>query len=228
MGRNRKTTHGRLLQPPAHSYSMLLIALLGLWLVSPLMDFLHAQQFSSAFFISVTMIAACYAMSDQGKSFVLVVVLGIALGVMVWIDLPGREGMWGDVATQTVALVFFGVVAYELLVDILSKESKVDSNLIAGAIAVYLLIGVCFSFVYELTFTLNPESFKGVGGSASVHTTFTYFSFVTMTTLGYGDITPLTKIGGTFATLQAIIGQLYLTVLVARLVGMHISQASDS
>lgn len=228
MGRDGKKTHDRLLKSPAHAYFALLIALLGLWLVSPLMDMLHAQRFSSAFFISVTMIAACYAMSDQGKSFILVVVLGVALGAMLWLDLAGHMGRWGDVATQITALLFFAVVAYELLVDILAKESRVDSNLIAGAISVYLLIGVCFSFVYEIVFTLNPESFKGVVEGPMRHTTFTYFSFVTMTTLGYGDITPLTKIGGTFATLEAIIGQLYLTVLVARLVGMHISQGPRS
>lgn len=228
MGGNSKTTESRLLKPPAHAYSALLIALLALWLVSPLLDILHAQQFSSAFFITVTMVAACYAMSDQGKSFILVVVLGVALAIMVWLDLAGLEGLSGVVTTQVVALLFFAVVAYELLVDILAKESRVDSNLIAGAIAVYLLIGVCFSFVYELVYTLNPESFKGVGEGVTVHTTFTYFSFVTMTTLGYGDITPLTKIGGTFATLEAIIGQLYLTILVARLVGMHISQGPRS
>jgi voltage-gated potassium channel Kch len=50
---------------------------------------------------------------------------------------------------------------------------------------------------------------------------------VTLTTLGYGDITPLTRVGGSFATMEAVVGQLYLTILVARLVGMHISQRSE-
>ena len=62
---------------------------------------------------------------------------------------------------------------------------------------------------------------------ADQRTHLLYFSFVTLTTLGYGDITPLTPVSGNFAILEATVGQLYLTVLVARLVGMHISQGPE-
>ncbi len=224
MGTYRKLSFDRIKKPPAHAYSILLAALVALWMVAPFLPMVNLEAIGSAFFITVTLVAASYAMSDQGKSFVVIIVLGVALGIMVWLDVGVASTHWITVATQAMGLLFFGVVAYELLVDILSKESRVDANLIAGAVAVYLLIGVCFSFIYDLMFSLDPGSFRGIAENAPAHPTFTYFSFVTITTLGYGDITPLTRIGGAFATLEAIIGQLYLTVLVARLVGMHISQ----
>jgi len=224
VGRDRKLGYDRFRKPPAHAYSILLASLMALWLLAPFLPMVHLQGVGSAFFITVTLVAASYAMSDQGKSFITVIFLGVALVIMIWVDVGSDSNQWIAIATQGTALLFFGVVAYELLVDILSKESRVDTNLIAGAIAVYLLIAVCFSFIYELIYSLDPDSFRGIGENAEIHNTFTYFSFVTITTLGYGDITPLTRIGGSFATLEAIIGQLYLTVLVARLVGMHISQ----
>jgi voltage-gated potassium channel len=222
---DKQKTSGKGFVPPAHAYFVLLASLLLLWLMSPLLAMLEVHILGSAVFISLTLMAATYAMKDQGKSFVLIIVLGIVLALFVWADFAGGAGtLWIQIGGSLAALLFFGVVAYELLLDILAKEARVDANLISGAIAVYLLVAVCFSFVYQLIYTLDPHSFKGLMGGTQVHTEFTYFSFVTLTTLGYGDITPLTRVGGSFATLEAIIGQLYLTVLVARLVGMHISQ----
>jgi hypothetical protein len=77
--------------------------------------------------------------------------------------------------------------------------------------------------------TIQPGSFSA-GEILEQHQriAFTYYSFVTLTTLGYGDINPLSPQAGTLAILEAIIGQLYLAVLIARLVGMHISQSREN
>jgi hypothetical protein len=214
------------LNPPAHGYSLLLLSLVGLWLVAPFFGMANIEEVTNAIFITAMAIAACYTMSDQGKSFVIVIVLAGLLMVTMWLGLSATKEQWALVAASVTGVFFFGLVAYEILVDILSKGKRVSMNLIFGATAVYLLIGVCFAYLYSLIFTLDPNAFRGVPpeGGAPYH--FTYFSFVTLTTLGYGDITPLTRVGGSFATLEAIVGQLYLTILVARLVGMHISQTS--
>jgi voltage-gated potassium channel len=217
----------RRLKAPAHAYSALLISLLGLWLLAPFLRMLHFEEVTQAVLVTVTVVAASYAMSNQGKSFFLIIGVGLLFAIGTWIDASRLEvevGAW----SATTGAVFYGVVAYELLVDILSKKSRVDMNLINGAIAVYLLIGICFAYIYALLFSFDPDAFRGLAEGTTTGPEFAYFSFVTLTTLGYGDITPVTSWSASFANMEAVVGQLYLTVLVARLVGMHISQESAS
>ncbi len=226
MTNDQPTGSRRKFRTPVHGYSALLLSLLALWLLAPLLRTFDFEEISDAFLITVTVVAASYAMRDQGKSFFLIVGLGVLLAIAMWID-AGRGELEVGTFSSVVGLLFYGVVAYELLVDILSKERRVDLNLINGAISVYLLIGVCFAHFYALVFNLDPGSFRGIEEGVATGTSFVYFSFVTLTTLGYGDITPLTRWGGSIAILEAVVGQLYLTVLVARLVGMHISQGTS-
>ena len=226
MTNDQPTGPARKSKAPVHGYSVLLLSLLALWLLAPLLRTFDIEEISDAFLITITVVAASYAMRDQGKSFFLIVGLGALLAIAMWID-AGRGEYELGTYSSIVGLLFYGVVAYELLVDILSKEGRVDMNLINGAISVYLLIGVCFAHYYAMVFNLDPGSFRGIEEVDAGGTSFVYFSFVTLTTLGYGDITPLTPWGGSFAILEAVVGQLYLTVLVARLVGMHISQGTS-
>ena len=100
------------------------------------------------------------------------------------------------------------------------------SNVVYDAVVIYLLIGITWSDVYAVLEHLPPGSFNLAGASAIEVPAFTYYSFVTLTTLGYGDVTPLTDQARSLAILEAVIGQLYMTVLVARLVGLLISHSS--
>jgi voltage-gated potassium channel len=84
-----------------------------------------------------------------------------------------------------------------------------------------------WSFVYVLLDLINSASFNvGLSPGQSYQMRFIYYSFVTITTLGYGDITPATDLASSFSILEAVVGQLYLVVVVARLVGMHVSSKS--
>ncbi len=111
---------------------------------------------------------------------------------------------------------------------------RVTVDTIAAALCIYLLLGVLWSLVYSAMELLSPGSFQilsgnsedesiGFGGKGTVIAL--YYSFVTMTTLGYGDIVPKSSPAQMFAATQAIMGQMYLAVLVARLVALHISHS---
>ncbi|ORJ60641.1 ion channel [Geothermobacter hydrogeniphilus] len=113
-----------------------------------------------------------------------------------------------------------------LVVSILKfifQPRRVTLELIHAEVVVYLLIGLCGIFIYGLIKVMHPGSFSHANPSSSSFV-FSYFSFVTLTILGYGDISPIAQVAQSSAILEAIIGQLYLTVLVARLVGMQIAQ----
>jgi voltage-gated potassium channel len=108
------------------------------------------------------------------------------------------------------------------------RESRVTKDVLFAAIIVYLMMGIMWAGVYAFLSKIDPSSFEiGSLEKKDPNLIFTYYSFVTLTTLGYGDITPMTDITYALAILEAIIGQLFLTVLVARLVALHITHSHE-
>ena len=129
--------------------------------------------------------------------------------------------------------LFLSVVALTILFDLFTS-SEVKGDTLAGAVCVYLLIAVIWTYGYMMTEYLVPESFSFTLAEDRLNLIlaedfypFFYFSLVTMTTVGYGDMAPVSNLGRTMATLEAIVGQMYLTILVARLVGMHLVQQGN-
>ena len=98
---------------------------------------------------------------------------------------------------------------------------KVDFNIIVGSVALYILIGYILSILYTLLLEFSPHALKGVEAVAWYDnlSTTTYFSFVTLTTLGYGDISPATPMAKVLVVLEAVTGMFYLAVIVASLIG---------
>ena len=88
----------------------------------------------------------------------------------------------------------------------------------------YFMIGFGWGFIYRLTEHITPGSFKIATANEIAFSDYSYYSFVTLTTLGYGDITPLTHAAQMLSVLEAAIGQFYLAVLIAGLVGKYIAQ----
>jgi voltage-gated potassium channel Kch len=123
------------------------------------------------------------------------------------------------------ALVCFGLLAGVVMVQVFRK-GPITGHRIQGAIAVYLLLGLIWSLAYEITFYRIPGSFQpadlGVH-HVSATSTLVYFSYVTLTTVGYGDITPAHPITRSLATLEALVGQLYPAILIGRLVALQLS-----
>ena len=124
--------------------------------------------------------------------------------------------------------LFLSIVAIVILFD-LFKSKKISGDTMAGAVCVYLLIALIWSYLYVLVELCSPGSFSFTQGQERMHLwlskeffTFFYFSLITMTTVGFGDMTPVSKAARTCTSLEAILGQIYLTILVARLVGMHL------
>lgn len=106
---------------------------------------------------------------------------------------------------------------------------RVDVNLICAALCLYLILGLLWGTIYGLLQIYVPGSFAGDLLSPDSTATdtlhyFTYFSFVTLTTLGYGDILPQTPIATALCQVEAILGQFFTAVLVARLVGIQVAQ----
>ena len=128
--------------------------------------------------------------------------------------------------------------AIVLIMKFVFDQQVVNANKIFAALCVYLLISLIWALLYSMIEVIQPGSFiyaltdqqeilKLKFGNRDTASSL-YYSLVTMTTLGYGDITPTNGVARMFASTQAVIGQLYIAVLIARLVGLHASQNSNS
>ncbi len=128
--------------------------------------------------------------------------------------------LWGVVAVVAVV----GAVLYAL------SSAQVNAEHLFAALSAYLLIGVCWGVVYVAVVRVDPGAMmfvgaplpKGLGMGDAI-----YFSFVTLATLGYGDFTPATPVMRGLSVFEAIIGQLYLAILVARLVSLRAAGRSS-
>jgi hypothetical protein len=112
-----------------------------------------------------------------------------------------------------------------MLVRRLFRTERVTADTLSSAISGYFLLGILWAFFYGILNQLDPGAFKGLVNPDTPD--FFYFSFVTLTTLGYGDISPVTDRAQTLAVLEAVVGQLYLAITIARLVGMHIASGQS-
>jgi hypothetical protein len=126
---------------------------------------------------------------------------------------------------HAIGALFFVIVAGKIVQSIFATyELSWDS--VFGAICGYLLLGVAWGLMYATTYTANPESFQ-FGNAIRPHLdqgeysrhVFIYYSFVTLTTVGFGDVTPVSATARTLSWVEAVTGQLYLAVLIAGLIG---------
>jgi hypothetical protein len=202
----------------------LLVLILAMLIVAPLAEEFIRLRMLMDIFWSAVFIAVIYAVSRRKHHILVGVLLALPMLGSIWsryfVKLSALEVVGG-----LCGAAFFIFAIIQILIFIYSQK-KVTRDLIVGAAIVYLLMALAWSFIYGVLESLHPGSFsvpeiQGISTSRQ----FLYYSFVTITTLGYGDITPVTSLARSLCILEAVIGQLYLVVQVAWLVGVHVSQS---
>lgn len=197
-------------------------ALLGLLVVAfflqPLWSFRILGAGLSQILVVVILVTALLAVSHSPLLMgtgILLVLSDLLLSQFP--TLPPRLFVLGQITQVGVFLFVIGVFLSRIL-----SHRTVTSGTVSGALCVFLLLGLMWGVIYVSVETVVPGSFNGLSLSAESpdRQGFFYFSFVTLTTLGYGDITPATTAARSMATLEAVVGQVFLVVLVARLVGL--------
>lgn len=120
-------------------------------------------------------------------------------------------------------LLFLMASSAIVIVREIFSNREVTSDTIKGGVCVYLLAGISWSYLYNLLLTIQPQSFNLPAGS-NLYDDLLYFSFLTLTTVGYGDILPVSPLARVCANLEAIVGVLYPSIYIARLVGQYSSE----
>jgi len=162
-----------------------------------------------------------------------VAVLSEVSAIMTVID---DEPIW-VILNHGFAATFLGLVLVTILINVWQQQT-VRTDTIVGGIVVYLMLGVAFAILFQLVEFVAPGSFvvsnpeAGRWGpwepSTGIYPRLFFFSFVTLTTLGYGDVVPASEPAAALTSLEAVMGALYLTVLIARLVGLHVAAGRET
>jgi hypothetical protein len=198
----------------------LFVTLLALIAIAP---FIEAQRGGVAirYMISaVVMLAAVAAVGRSIVSFTFVLAMAAPALTFRWLALQVGDASYLDVALRLDAGVYAATIA--LLLRYVFDREVLTSDRLWGAAAAYLMIGVLWSFLYTIIDRLGEPAFaiRGAGVPMQVNDLL-YFSFGTLTTSGFGDIVPVTRIAQTAAMIEGIVGQLFIAILIARLVGVY-------
>lgn len=206
------------------THAALLVVLLLLIIVSPLIPedrtgFVIELMFDLVLLAGVRSVGP----SKHRAPFLVLTVLTLAIRwSQEWTD----SGVL-DVSALAVTLVWL-FYAIWIIVAHLFQRRQVTVNTILGAIVTYLLIAIAFSIVFQIIELEQPGSFSGVPDNAvmdrsQLNAALLYYGLVCFTTMGFGDIVPVSSLARSFSAIAGVFGQLYLAVMIARLVGLHIA-----
>jgi hypothetical protein len=161
------------------------------------------------------------------KRIMTVVVAAVTIGALVlrWArylvpDAPLTEAE--DITILMALILMAGIVTAKVF-----QEGPITLYRIQGAVAVYLLLGVAWAKAYAVVEMFRPGAFQlGTAVGGRLGATLTYYSFITLTSVGYGDITAVHPFARSLSTMEAVVGQLFPAILIARLVAMELQQSS--
>lgn len=191
----------------------------------PFIENFFEVRILTAILFSLISISAIYAITRQKSLFIVSALLFLPLLICIWWDFISHS-LFSQSIYCTINIIFLAFITYHIFVSTF-RAKIVNRNVIHGAIVVYLLIGFLWSFIYALLETLHPGSFSHMSEKIFGHRPFIYFSFVTLTTLGFGDITPRNPLAQSLTILEAIIGQVYLIIQVSWLVGLYVAHTRE-
>ncbi len=226
----------------SHRFSLLLAALLLLLITTPAVALLQARGHEALSYNLITLllalvvVAAAIAVGESRATIRLALVLAGPAVLLAASDALLHHDVLAF-AHRLCRTLFLLFAVYLLLRYVLTAE-RVTQNTISAALCVYLLLGVAWSTSYVLIERVEPASFSvTLQGDTSSRSSWTqaewsiemlYYSFTTLTTLGYGDVVPLSPLARMLSVTEAVVGQIFLVVLVARLVGLHVAQLANS
>jgi hypothetical protein len=202
---------------------ILVVLVVHIFVVIPYaQDFRYGRIAYSAFFLLLLSSGLLTLLGDKSTFVLSILVLAIcAFGLSILI----LKGTWLDIVLDLFHLVYCVALAGIILARTFA-DGEMSDRRIYGAIAGYLLVGLIFSLIYHTIYLLGGQTtFNGMKPYG--RSEFMYLSLTTLTTTGYGDITPVATSARSMANMEGLIGQLYPAILIARLVSLQIMAANE-
>jgi Ion channel len=198
----------------------LLLALILLFAVTPFIENLPNGDMVESALFSLVMIASLRVAGRDSRMLLVAALLFVPAIAAKWLNhfFPTHVPIHYFLVF---GIAFIGFVV-ALLLRFIVRTRRVDANMLSAGVVVYLMLGLLWSLAYMLLAQLLPGSFSfALADSHMDGFNAFYFSFGTLTTVGFGDITPISKVARTLAVMEAVMGTFYLAILISRLVGMY-------
>jgi hypothetical protein len=204
---------------------MLVFIVLAIFVALPLEALNVVSPTVAGVVLTLLLVAGIVAMTGRGPSTLIVGFFAFASLVARWLTVirPSRIMATWDLCLAIFALALLtGFVLVQVF-----REGPITGDRIRGSILAYLLLGLIWCLAYQLVVLLFPGSFRFVEAPSPtpgrLNHQLVYYSYITLTTVGYGDITPVHPIARTLSAGEGLVGQLYPAILIARLVSLQIS-----
>jgi hypothetical protein len=212
------------LQALLHSRERFLILMgliMALLVFGPILEQFVAIRILIDVFLSAIVLAMLYVVTGKKHLLLFGRLLAMAMLLTLWVKYSSNYNVFA--AISMMVGILFTIVVTGCALGFITRSKSITREVIYAAMLVYLLVAQLWALVYTFLHLIDPASFNLPQGQGDF-LLFEYYSFVTLTTLGFGDITPLTRVAKAFSVLEAVIGQLYLVVVVAWFVGRHVSR----
>lgn len=215
-------------------YNRLLFVQLLVFLVfpfiqaNPIVNFVFTVLFFLVFLGTLILIIAELEQSKKiFRWYLILASISLIFEIIGSLELMNKTENIINFIISNLIFLFFMAISIVLIIQEIFLAHNVTGDTIKGGVCIYLLLGFFWYNIYEIIYLLNSNSFKGIVSSNS-QADLLYFSYTTLTTVGYGDITPVVNIARIFANLESIAGIMYPAIYISRLVGIYSSQKGES
>lgn len=216
----------------SHKYLLLLLILICALIVQSVDRDRAAVTVIAELLVGVSLFVMILVVFEGRRGRFAAIGSGVIVVALGWVRylFPDASHSWLDIVQKFLLMVFHGWAAALILRDVF-QQARIRTDDVLGAVSGYLLAGGAWENLYALfailvpgSFNISPDLAAQFGGANGSGGLFLYFSLATLTSVGYGDITPLRGPVTAFAMLETVFGQFYIAVVVAQIVGMHMAQ----
>ena len=205
------------------SWALLSVLLLS-FIVTPLVEGVGAPTFVLSITLFVTVCVAIWAACEKTSQYIVSAMFAIpVLTANSFVIFDSR--MLASIYFLATMGLFLSHFILRFIKNIFTSQA-VDTRVLLNATSIYLMLGLLFAMLHGIVAACVPGSYSFIDLPGNREDIFqlVYFSLVTITTLGYGDLAPRSNFAQSLSGVEAVIGQIYLTVIIARLVGLHIAK----
>jgi hypothetical protein len=194
----------------------IIFAIMLVLLVDPIIrPYGIAGHLFSTFFVAMIPLSSALAATQDRRKAILILLIAAPFVTLDGLNYYFKSHLFMVVAMGFATILYFYIVL--LLVRTLLSIKEVTADMIFCAISIYLLIGMMWAGIYTVVEGISPGSFLGTAEAVDL----IYFSFVTLTTVGFGDVVPVSLLGKRLAVFEAAMGSIYMAVIIAMIVGRY-------
>ena len=207
-------------------YGLLILLFGTIFVLAPLLSARMVAPFIVEIAFALILVVGAFSVTSRVSVRGLTILLAVLSVVIGRLGLPFAEKtvVAADMVLSAGMLATFTV----LMIKQFLIRGREPAQRIAGAVSIYLLLGIIWMRLYQMVELASPGAFRFPEGDSPTSAGLAYFSFVTLATLGYGDISPVNIFARDLAVLEAIMGQLYLVILISRLVTEGVEKAEKT